>query len=143
MFLLKMLALIALTATTPTTPMSGDTGPRLIVYYFHGDFRCENCLAIEAAAAAALRGHYAEQLATGAFVWRALNVQAPEHEHFAAQFHLASQALILVDPRSGEPPRWQDLDWIWNLVGDDDAFTAQLAHDIDAFMAAAAKTDEG
>lgn len=95
---------------------------KLIAYYFHGDFRCRTCLAMEAYAREALEEGLSEKLESGRLEWRAVNFDKPENEHFTQDFELTSSALVLVNMVDNKQKEWKNLPQIWDLVGDEWGF---------------------
>lgn len=109
-------------------------GHKLIAYYFHRTQRCRTCLTIEAYAEEALQDAFPEALATGELEWRAVNVEEPAHEHFVEDYQLTSSALVLIDTQNGEQREWQNLEQVWELVGDELEFKAYIEAEALAFL---------
>jgi hypothetical protein len=109
---------------TPTSTAAGSKAPAtgFVAYYFHGNFRCTTCRAIEAYSAEAITGNFAEELASGRLTWRVVNVEEPENEHFVKDFELTTKSLVLVEYRDGTVVRFQNLPKVWQLVHDKESF---------------------
>lgn len=103
-------------------PSAGDEGPRVVAYYFHGASRCPTCLAIERNARAVLESDLAAAFARGDIAWKTLDYERPENEHFAREFELTGATLVLVRNGDDRVERWDRLERVWELIGDDDAF---------------------
>ena len=99
---------------------------RLVAYYFHGNMRCATCRKIEAYAREAIEEGFPEAVADGSLEFRAVNVDQRVNEHFIRDYRLASRSVVLASFRNGEQQEWRDLDQVWQLVGDRDAFLAYV-----------------
>jgi hypothetical protein len=107
---------------------------QVIAYYFHGAKRCTTCRAIEAGSLAALRDAYADQFADGRLVWRVVQYDTEENEHFIDEFGLFSASLVLVDMQDGEQQDWKMLDKVWQLVSDEDALAAYVRDEAGKYL---------
>lgn len=126
-------------ANKPTDPGAGDNPPapvvqtedpspsavqiagparQLIVYYFHGNMRCQTCHKLESYAKEAIETCFAEDLASEQIQWRAVNVDIPENEHFVTDYQLVTKSVVLSQIADGKEIKWKNLDRIWNLVSD-------------------------
>jgi hypothetical protein len=89
------------------------------VYYFHGETRCETCLAIESATERVVRGRFAEELAAGALRYEAVNYDTPAGRQFRDDYDLAFGSVVVQGV--GETRPWENLAEVWSLVHDDPA----------------------
>lgn len=122
-------------AEVPTATRDPAPGGRtVIVYYFHGNVRCDTCRKLEAYARAAVEGGFAEELADGALQWRMVNVDEPQNEHFIEDYGLFTRSLVLSEMADGRELRWKNLDRIWELVGDQDAYQTYVHSEVAAFL---------
>jgi hypothetical protein len=116
-------------AAAAQTPSTG-----VVAYYFHGDFRCRTCLAIERQARETITTDFADELASGRLTWRALNIEQPGNEHFVEDFKLVTRSLVLVSYRDGTVDRWKNLDKVWQLVRDEELFSQYVRESTRAFL---------
>lgn len=105
-------------ARAPVTELGDAAGisHTVIVYYFHGNRRCQTCRTIEAYTEEAVKAGFPEELGSGRVEWRVVNVDQPENQHFIDDFELSTRTVVLVDIRNGEPQRWMKLEKVWELV---------------------------
>jgi len=103
-----------------------------VVYYFHGNKRCPTCRKIEALSEQALRTGFESALADSTIKWRVINFEEDDNAHFAKHYKLFSQTLIVSRQRDGEEVAWKNLDQIWQLVHDEDAFVAYVQAEVAA-----------
>lgn len=109
---------------------------KFVVYYFHGEKRCMTCRKIEALAQQSLRDGFGNALADSVLEWRVVNFEDEANAHYAKAYKLFTQTLIVSRLVDGEEAGWLNLDQIWQLVHDEDAFISYVQTEVDAFMKA-------
>lgn len=109
---------------------------RFVVYYFHGEKRCLTCRKIESLAQRSLKEGFADALADSAIQWRVVNFEDEANAQYAKAYKLFTQTLIVSRYVDGEETGWINLDQIWRLVHDEDAFMAYVHDEVMAFMQA-------
>ena len=107
---------------TATAAAPQTLAVEFVAYYFHGSFRCRTCRTIEAYSEEAIRGGFADELASNHLAWRVVNIDQSENKHFARDFELVTRSLVLVEYRDGEVIRWENLKQVWQLVRDKERF---------------------
>ena len=105
------------------------------VVYFHTNFRCQTCTAIEQQSGDAVQAAFAPELKAGRLTWATCNLDKAGNEHFEQDFELTSASLVLTDGR-GPKGRWKVLEKTWDLVGDSSAFSDYVLGETRAFLAA-------
>ncbi len=110
---------------------------QIVVYYLHMNRRCATCMKLEAFSQEAISTGFADQLKDSSVVWRVANFETEGNEHFAKDYQLYSQSLILSRQHDGEETEWKNLDEIWKLVGDKDKFIAYVQTEVQKFMSPA------
>jgi len=108
--------------------------PKLVAYYFHGDFRCNTCRAMERFAREAVEKDFADELKQGSVEWRAVNYDKSENEHYIKTYELSASAVVVALVVDGSPKRWRKLDLIWDLVGNEFAYKAYIVTEIEEMM---------
>ena len=111
-----------------------NAGPRVIAYYFHITARCLTCRTIEAYAREAVERGFAGELKTGAIEWRPVNVQLPENRHFIQDYRLYTRSVVLVKVKDGREMEWRNLDKVWDLVWNKDAFVKYVQANVRAYL---------
>lgn len=123
-----IIGLALLVAPLGAAPVAaGHPGDRVVVYYFHGTYRCKTCMRIEALTRQAVQQDFADELKQGRVELRVVNVEEPANRHFIQDYGLYTKAVVVVDYRDQRQLRWQNLDQIWNLFGNEAAFRAYVA----------------
>lgn len=102
-------------------PLAGrDHG--VVVTYFTSDARCPTCLKIESLTEKAVTEGFAGELADGSVVFRTLNFDRPENQHFKEHYDLLFKTVVVSELCKGEETRWTPLDEVWNLTEQPDEF---------------------
>jgi len=123
---------LAAAPVVPTNPEMGDDG--LVVYYFHGNFRCPTCRSIESQAQETVQTHFATQLKNGEITWRIANYERPAAKPLAEKFQIQMPVVVLARMKDGKIENWNRLDEVWGLVGDKPAFTRYVQGEIEKML---------
>lgn len=118
-----------------SAPETTDAGRTLIVYYFHGNKRCNTCRTIEEYTEAAINLGYPRELQSGRLVWKAINVDEPENGHFVQDYELTTRTVVLVDVDRGNTIRWTKLERVWQLVRNKEEFIDYITDNTEAYLA--------
>ena len=106
----------------------------LVATYFHNTFRCPTCKKIEAFSAEAINNNFENELKNGTLVWRVINVDEPENEHFTKDYQLYSKHLIISEMKDGKEVRWKDLEKVWTNVRNEEKFEQYVTSEIKDWM---------
>lgn len=106
----------------------------VIVYYFHGDMRCQTCIKLESYARQALENFFADKLSSGEMAWKPVNIDKPENKHFIKRYSLVTKAVILSEVENGSEVRWKNLDLIWEKVDDKQDYIEYIKKGIRDFL---------
>jgi len=106
----------------------------VIAYYFHGNMRCPTCRAIESYAHEAVQAGFAEPLESGKLKWRVVNYETPGNEHFATDYEIFAPTVVVVEMSDGSQQEWKNLDRVWELVGDKDAFVQYVQSETETML---------
>ncbi len=107
---------------------------RVIVYYFHGNYRCPTCKKIERLSHETVVDNFKKELSKGELIYRVVNVEEPGDRHFVDDFGLFTKSIVLVEERDGKTVRHKNLSKIWVLIGDEKAFKDYVKEEVAAFM---------
>ena len=97
-------------------PAEAQEDAQYVVYYFHGNVRCQTCTAIENQSHETITTMFADQLGSGELEWRAVNYDTPENAHFRDDLQLAFQSVVLAEERAGKIVRWDNLSDVWTKI---------------------------
>ncbi len=106
----------------------------LVATYFHTTMRCPTCHKIENYSAESIQNNFAEELKNGTLVWRAVNVDEPENQHFIKDYNLYSKHLIISEIKDGKEIRWKDLEKVWTNVRSEEKFEQYVVSEIKDWM---------
>jgi hypothetical protein len=109
-------------------------GSTVIAYYFHGDYRCYNCMTIEQYSKEAIEKYFPEQLKNGKLTFEVINIDQPENTHFVKDYQLYTRTLIIAEFKSGKQVRWTSLTKVWDYIKDRDAFHKYVKTEIATYL---------
>jgi hypothetical protein len=119
------------TAVVPR-PASGPA--TIVVTYFHATARCASCLKIEDLTNATMTTRFAGPIAEKRVVWRVVNIDEPENAHFVKDYGLYTKSVVVSEVKAGREVRWKNLEKVWNLLGDSEAFQGYVEQEVRAFL---------
>jgi len=100
----------------PSAVAAASDGPRLasnriVVFYFHGKERCENCRNLEAWAKETVETAFADNFGAGQMEWRVVDFSQPQDAHYDQDYKLGGLSCVVVgEMRDGAVGRWNVLD---------------------------------
>lgn len=108
--------------------------PEVVLYYFHGNRRCNTCKTIESYAQEAVEGKFKDALEAGTLNWTVLNTDESENAHFVRDFGLVSSSLVVVAIEGGEVLRHEILQDAWTLVRNKHRFIEYVRGSVGEFL---------
>lgn len=111
------------------TPAAG-----VIVYYFHGTFRCPTCTTMEKYSREAIETNFKEARAAGKLEFHVVNVEERGNEHFVNDYQLYTKALIVSLVKGGKEIRAKNLDAIWEYARNRQRFIEYVTAEINGFL---------
>ncbi len=125
-------------ASSGQQPTTNEQLPddRLIVYYFHGNMRCPTCNTLEAYSKEAVETLFADELNSGQVEFQVVNYDETWNEHFLTDYDLSFQSLVLVEMKDGKETAHKNLEKIWDLVGDKQAYFEYVREGINSKLEA-------
>ena len=109
---------------------------KVVVYYFHGTARCPTCRKFESYSDELIRQEFSQELNDGRLEWQVVNVDETGNKHFVTDYKLFSKSIVVVKKQPGEKPQFKNLDKIWQLVGDKQAFVKYIKDKIRDYLKA-------
>lgn len=122
---------------TAGAPVEIPASAKLVVYYFAEGKDCATCERIPVFAKAVLDRDFAKELAAGVIVWRPVDVDARENEHFIGEYRIYTKSIVLQQVAEGKPGKWENLEKVWDLVYDEKGFEDYVRERIRAMMGGA------
>jgi hypothetical protein len=113
---------------------SAPPAHRVVATYFHNTTRCATCRNIEQLARETMETAFATEMATGQLVWRALNMEQKENEHYAIDYGLTSPSLVLAEMDGDREVRFKVLEETWTLIHRKLQFEPYVENETRAFL---------
>jgi len=107
---------------------------KITVYYFHGTYRCPTCNKMERYARETIEKDFKSDLDSGKLVFRSVNVDLKENEHYVKKYQLYTKALVLSATRDGQEIRSKNLDKIWEYVRNKKKYEHYVRDEIATFL---------
>ena len=107
---------------------------KVVVYYFHGNFRCETCEKFEAYNNEAIPTAFQAELKSGKLEWRNVNINAPGNDHFVKDYNLTTEQVIVSEFVHGKQTRWKDLFKIWDMVKNKQAYVNYIVSETKVYL---------
>jgi len=107
---------------------------KVIVYYFHGTYRCSLCTKIERMAYEAIKDSFPKALKEDRLLWKPVNVDKPENRHFIKEYSLFTKSLIITEVKGEKQTKWKNLDKVWRLLRDQEKFSAYVTHEVKNYI---------
>ncbi len=127
-------------ATTVSKSALADQKPgetkdhSVIVYYFHGTFRCGTCKRIEKLTKEAVTESFANEIRSGLLEMKVINVDEAENKHFVKDYRLFTKSVVVSDIVGGKETQWKNLQKVWELVHNEAAFKKYIQNEIEAYL---------
>lgn len=129
---------VAAAAPAPSSrdvPAAVADGPAtIVVSYFHTTVRCASCLKVENLTTLAVTTRFAVPISEKRLVWRVVNVDEPENDHFTKDYGLYTKSVVVSEVRDGREVRWKNLDQVWKLLGEPERFQDYVEKEVRAFL---------
>ncbi len=107
---------------------------KVIAYYFHGNARCNTCHNMEKYTKEAIEGSFSDQLNSGALVFKAVNTDEKENEHFIDEYQLYTKTLIISQIENGKEACYKNLSKIWEYARDKEMFFEYVIGEINDYL---------
>ena len=122
------------TAVVAPGTANPQASEQIVISYLHMNRRCRTCGQLQTYSEEAVTSGFAEQLKDSSIIWRVLNFEEEGNEHYAKDYQLYSQSLIVSKLHDGKEIEWKNLDKIWKLVRDKDKYIAYVQAEVKDFM---------
>jgi len=103
---------------------------KVIAYYFHGEFRCPTCNAMEKYSREAIETNFKDALASGKISFQSINAEDRVNAHFIKDYQLYTKALIISLVKDGKEIKFKNCDKIWELSRDKQKFIHYVAAEV-------------
>ena len=117
-----------------TTNHTDEAARTYSAYYFHGNFRCDNCRKIEQYSRESIELYFSAQLQTGELTYKIINTDEPENKHFVEDYQLYTRSLIIAEFKDGKQVKWKNLAKVWDYLDDREKFYAYVKSEIQNYL---------
>lgn len=130
LILFILITLLLCVAATPqpkqskqvNLPQVTQATNKVIVYYFHGNYRCYSCMRIEQYTRESVEAAFAKELKSGQIEFRSINIDLPANTHYVDDYKLFTKSVIVSDMVQGKERRWKNLQKVWELLRNETKF---------------------
>lgn len=106
----------------------------IMVYYFHGNFRCTNCYHIEQYTKEAIEKYFQKELNAGTVVFKTINVEIKGNEHFTNDYQLYTKSVILSLVKNEREIKFDNLTKVWEYLRNKDAFHQYIKSEVEKYL---------
>jgi hypothetical protein len=117
-----------------TSSYTGKATKTFVAYYFHGNFRCDNCRKIEQYSREAIDKYFVEELKTKKLTFTIINTDLSENKHFIEDYQLYTRSLVIAEYKDGKQVRWKNLAKVWDYLNDKGAFYEYVRSEIRNYL---------
>lgn len=107
---------------------------KVYAYYFHGSMRCSTCYKLEQYSKEAIEDNFKSELASGKLEFKVINIEEKGNVHFVNDYQLYTKALVLSLVKDGKEVKSNNLNKIWELVGNKDKFVEYIKVELANFL---------
>jgi len=140
--LLILITLLFCVGTSPQTqssskgksPQVAQATDKVIVYYFHGNYRCASCMTIERYTRESVESFFADEIKRGQIELRIINADLPVNKHYIKDYKLFTRSVIVSDIAQGKEKRWKNLQKVWELLHKEKNFKAYVKDEIILYL---------
>ena len=108
---------------------------KVIAYYFHTTSRCQSCYTIERYTKEAIESNFEDELSSGKLVFKLVNIEEKENEHFLSDYQLYTKSVVLSLVKDGKEIRSKNLKQVWELLRNRDMFYKYIKEETRGFLA--------
>ena len=132
---MKKVILLALSLVL-IVPLFGQETPKsnVVAYYFHGNFRCANCLKIEQYSKEAIEQNFKDELNSGKLVFKVINIETKGNEHFIQDYQLYTKSLVISLVKDGKEVKFDNLTKVWEFLWNRQKFYDYVKEEITKYL---------
>ncbi|MBF0432145.1 MAG: hypothetical protein HQK83_12750 [Fibrobacteria bacterium] len=132
-------------AKTSKTAEAASFGPELaestnapvqLRYFFSNSHRCASCKKIENLTKRAVQENFAQELENGTMSFLLVDMDKDEHKPLIEKYKLFTKSVVVSVYDNGKEVKWQNLEKIWTLLNNEEAFKAYIAKEVKSFLSA-------
>ena len=117
-----------------TEEKTGAGEAKVIAYYFYTNYRCQSCYTIEKYTKESIEGNFEGELASGELVFKPVNIEEKENEHFLGDYQLYTKSVVLSLVKDGKEIKFKNLKKVWELLRNKDEFYKYIKEETRKFL---------
>ena len=121
-------------SSTVSTPSASTATATVVVTYFTTDVRCESCRTIERLSRQAIEEGFPTEVASGAVVFRVLNTDLAENQHFVDDYQITNKTVIVSHQKNGNEEAWTNRQDVWLLLDDTSGFFSYVREPVRGYL---------
>jgi hypothetical protein len=121
-------------APAVVAPAPAEPPATIFVTYFHTTARCYSCVKIENLTELTMTTRLSGPVAEKRVVFRSVNLDEPANAHFAKDYSLHTKSVVVSEVKGGFEVRWKNLDQVWHLLNNSEAFQSYVEREVQAFL---------
>ena len=106
----------------------------VVIYYFHGNFRCVNCRNIEQYTKETLDEYFRKELDSGKVVFKVINVETKGNEHFTNDYQLYTKSVVISLVKNGKEIKFDNLAKVWEYLRNKEAFHQYIKSEVEKYI---------
>jgi len=110
---------------------------KIIVYYFHGDYRCSNCYKIEQYSKEAVETYFPDELKSGKIEYRTVNYDKIENTHYINDYGLYTKSLVVALVENNKEIKNKNLTGVWNYLNSMEDFYNYVKSEVNQYLSEA------
>lgn len=119
---------------TPPQSTGNQAGSYVMVYYFHGNFRCSNCHRIEQYTKEAIEQYFKNELDSGKLVFKIVNIDEKQNRHFTEDYQLYTRSVVVSLIKDGKEIKYKNLTEVWNYLRDKAGFLSYIKDEVNKYL---------
>ncbi|MGB2599969.1 MAG: nitrophenyl compound nitroreductase subunit ArsF family protein [Candidatus Omnitrophota bacterium] len=110
------------------------SGNHIVVYYFHGNFRCASCHKIELYTRGAIEKYFSKELKADKLIYKVVNVDHKENSHFVEDYQLYTRSVVASLVKGGREVKHENLAKVWEYLGNKQKFYNYIDEEVSKFL---------
>lgn len=111
-----------------------QSADKVVVYYFHGNFRCPTCMTIEHQTKEAILENFKPEVDDGKIEIKVVNYDMKENKHFVKDYGLFTKSVVLSLVQGGQEKEFNNLQDVWQLVWNKDKFGEYIKNETQKYL---------
>jgi len=107
---------------------------KVIVYYFHTNYRCYSCTTIERYTRECIETNFAKEIKSGHLEFKSVDIELPANKHYIEEYKLFTKSVIVSDMVQGKEQRWKNLQKVWEHLRNETKFKEYVKTETAAYL---------